>query len=190
MDEGFNGYGERIDFKEHDANFKHTFFVDVPRTGSDFPMLVDVYMNGVLVESVEGTTEGVTLSMPVLSVPLVEDTLDTRASFSTTLDGIDYEMVITADQSYVSQVNGDLTIEVHSPDGTSQKQIGNQAGFNGYGQRVDLKIDNNLDTHKFFARVQRSGSDFPITIDLYKDGQLVTSASGTTNGIWINAPMN
>lgn len=181
MDEGFNGYGERIDFKEHDAGFAHNFFVRVPRTGSDFPVLVEVYKNGTLVDSVIGDTQGFTIGMPIVDVAL-----DNQATFKTRLGDVDYEMVITADQTHLSQVNGDLTIEVYSPKGVSQQRIGSDAGFNGYDQRIEFKEHKNRNEHAFFVKAQRSGSDFPLKVELFKDGQLVGTANGDTNGVRIS----
>lgn len=181
MDDGFNGYGERIDFKEHDREFAHTFFIGVPRTGSDFDVLVDIYKDGTLIHSEMGTTQGMTTS-----VPIIDGSLDGRASTSVQLNGVGYELVVNVDPRYLGQVNGDLTVEIHSPHNTTQTYAGEQSGFNGYGQRVDLKIDNNLKSNRLFAKIQRSGNDFPVTLELYRDGALVSSTAGTSNGTWVS----
>lgn len=65
-----------------------------------------------------------------------------------------------------------------------------QSGFNGYGQRVEFKQHDSNTEHAFFVKVQRSGSDFPLEIELFRSGKPVASANGDTNGLWLKTPTN
>jgi hypothetical protein len=62
-DSGFNGYGEAVNFN-HAAWVNHRFFLTIPYHGVSFPVLMDLYKNGVWVKSAVGTPDGVLLMVP------------------------------------------------------------------------------------------------------------------------------
>lgn len=176
-DEGFNGYGERIEFKDGAAANAHTFFMKIQRTGSDFPALLDVYRNGTLIASKLGDSNGISIT-----VPIGEGALDNTATTILNLDGTSYQIEVTTDQSSTTQVNGDMLVEVSSPDIVSQQIIAATDGFNGYGQDVMFRTDSSK-AHSAFIKLQRSGNDFPVTVTVYKNGAQVASQTGTSNGV-------
>jgi hypothetical protein len=183
MDEGFNGYGEKVDFKEHSASYKHTFFVKAPKNGDDFPMLVDLYRDGVKVASVEGVTTGVTIEDPI-----VTGALDDQATLRLNLGGVNYQVVVTAPLANLPAVDGNLFFEVSSPKNVKQQRSSTEPGFNGYGQQVEFKRHGSTTTHAIRLTVPKNNDDFPVTLQVYRDGALVGTASGSTSGVSVSFP--
>lgn len=182
VDSGFNGYGERVEFRDHDASFIHRLYVKLPRTGSDFPMLVDVYRDGTLIASVDGTSAGL-----AIDAPIVDGALDGEAHLPVVLGGAGYDVVVRASDAYLSQVNGDVSFEIASPKGVKQARPTIEPSFNGYGSKVAFKQHSKKD-HAIVIQVSRSGGDFPIDVEVFKDGKRVASKRGMTNGMTISVP--
>ena len=64
LDAGFNGHGERVDFKRHSKQ-QHTINLDVKHNDDKFPVLVEVYRNGELYQTVEGTSDVIWMHLPL-----------------------------------------------------------------------------------------------------------------------------
>jgi len=65
-DAGYNGHGEKVVFTQREIS-KHRVYLDVPHTGNTFPVLVEVYQNGELLVSAEGTSDVMQVDLPVVS---------------------------------------------------------------------------------------------------------------------------
>ena len=183
VDAGFNGHGETVEFREHDKAFVHTFFAKVSRTGSDFPALIEVFQDGVLIASAEGTSNGVSVS-----VEIVDGARDSQAHTSLMLGDAEYDIVVTADEQHLNQVNGELFVEVTSQKGADQQRLSVEPGFNGYGTDVKFRQEDNVDGHTIYMQLARNGSDFPLNVAVYRNGVLVTTATGLTNGLSFTIP--
>jgi hypothetical protein len=64
VDEGYNGYGEKVVLKQHDVRNKHTFYLDVPHNNNKFPVKMEILRNGKLFKTVIGTSDVMWVSVP------------------------------------------------------------------------------------------------------------------------------
>lgn len=64
-DAGYNGHGETVKMKTHKSKKTHKFFLKVPRTGKDFPVQLQVFENGQLIQTLQGKTGGIWVKVAV-----------------------------------------------------------------------------------------------------------------------------
>jgi len=66
LDAGFNGHGETVTFSSHSRprNKTHVMRLDVPHTGPVFPVMVEVYVNNTLVDTIIGTSDLIVADLP------------------------------------------------------------------------------------------------------------------------------
>lgn len=63
LDAGFNGHGEEVEFESH-RSVVARMYLDVKHNGDKFPVVVDIYKNGQLAKTVEGTSDTVITALP------------------------------------------------------------------------------------------------------------------------------
>ncbi len=64
-DSGYNGHGETVVMKRHKSEKTHRFYLKVPRSNDNFPVQLQVFENGQLIQTVEGDTRGFSVKVPV-----------------------------------------------------------------------------------------------------------------------------
>ena len=65
IDAGFNGYGEKVVFKRHEAEDYHMVYLDVPKNGDDFPVIVEVFVDGELIIEQLGDSDVMWVQIPI-----------------------------------------------------------------------------------------------------------------------------
>jgi len=71
VDSGYNGYGEEVTFSEHASMGSHLFTLDVQQTGTDFLVMVEVYVDGKLVSKATGTSRGMQVPLPIVNTGFI-----------------------------------------------------------------------------------------------------------------------
>lgn len=109
----------------------------------------------------------------------------------------EYQVLVSVPEEFVPQVNGPLYFEIYSPRVFEQELLFVDAGYNGHGETVVFKRHARLH-HTFYLKVPNSASDddddddengFPVLVEIYKNGTLIKSTTGTSDGIWMHVPL-
>lgn len=117
-----------------------------------------------------------------------------------------YQVLVGVPEENVKQVNGPLEFVISSPRGTVQKVLFLDSGFNGHGERVRFNYHVSSLKHIFYLKVPHSGGDgdlisgvtqtltrsydFPVQMEIFKNGTLIKTAVGDPNGMVVSVPVN
>ncbi len=66
VDSGFNGHGEEVVLMEHKSQATHLFVLDVQQSGKDFLVVMDIYVDGELIQTARGTSKEIRVPVPIL----------------------------------------------------------------------------------------------------------------------------
>lgn len=107
-----------------------------------------------------------------------------RADPIVQLGNDEYQVIVSIPESNVPQVVGSLDFIIISPRWMSQELLFVDAGFNNFGETVLFK-QTYYWNHVFVLTMPYVGQPFPVLVEIYKNGTLVKSATGTSNLVMV-----